>query len=142
MVDDDWAKENKEDDDDDDDEEEEEDKKKGGTLLAATSRRITSPSDTIIPNNNISFKNLGFINSRNIHKSIITVCRWHESGKILMSCGLDKTLNLFSLETGNNNPELIKKLFINDLPIRCAAFTSDGEEIFISGRKHFYIHLI
>ncbi|ETO28866.1 hypothetical protein RFI_08264 [Reticulomyxa filosa] len=55
-----------------------------------------------------------------------------------MTGGLDKTLQLFQM-TGSKNV-LLKRVFLQDLPIRCAQFTADGKEIIISGRRpYFYV---
>merc|ERR1712228_593346 len=83
----------------------------------------------------IAFTDYGSIN-REAHKSVISVCSFHKNGKILMIGGLDKTLSLYSTEGQNN--ELLKKIFISDLPIRCAHFSSDGSEIIMTGRRHFF----
>ena len=125
SIDDDWTK--------DLEEEEEEEEEKGKNIQRSI--RMTVSRNDMIGNNKIGFTDLGPINGLNKHKSIITVCEFHESGKILMIGGLDKSLCLYSMEGKNN--QLLKKLFINDLPIRCAKFTKDGQEIFISGRRHF-----
>lgn len=54
-----------------------------------------------------------------------------------MTGGLDKHLSLYSL---TDKQTLLKRIFINDLPIHNAKFTADGKEIIITGRRfYFYI---
>lgn len=141
SIDNDWTKkENEDSENEEDDDEDEQD----NDLLASSMKVTSGISDGIIGNDQIRLTDLGTINSGNVHKSVITVIKWHESGKIIMSGGLDKTLCLYSMEDLNTRNSknishnlLIKKLFITDLPIRCASFTNDGKEIFISGRRHW-----
>eukprot|EP01084_Bolivina_argentea_P302681 522489_1 len=96
---------------------------------------IIAHSDLLIKPTSIAFTDLGIMNRTNAHKSVVTVCSFDRNGKILMTAGLDKSLCLYSMESSHN--ELLKRLFINDLPIRSAKFCVDGTEIIMSGRRHF-----
>jgi len=99
------------------------------------SLKITAMAPDLIPNDQLAFTDLGLINGGTVHKSVVTVCEYHPNGSVLMTGGLDKTLSLYSMDFHHN--ELLKQLFVQDLPIRCARFSHDGKEIMIGGRRFF-----
>jgi U3 small nucleolar RNA-associated protein 18 len=71
------------------------------------------------------------------NQSIVTSLNWHQSGRVLMTAGLDKTVRLFNID-GNEN-EKLSSVFFKDLPILSSAFLPNSDEIILSGkRKHFY----
>jgi len=153
-VDDDWTKPPTQSDDEEDDEEQQDkeaedddisnDKKqtqkKNKLEIFQRSVRMTAIKDGQIENNEIKISELGAINSKHKHNSVITVCEFDIEGKLLMTAGLDKTVCLYSMEGTKN--ELLKRIFIKDLPIRCARFigsssSGDDSEIIMTGRRYF-----
>ena len=101
-----------------------------------TSLRMTVMDKEVIDSNNIAYTDLGQLNGKSPHKSVITSLEFHPNGELLLMAGLDKTLQIYQI-TGKNNM-LLKRIFFNDLPIRCAKFTPDGKEIIITGRRYFF----
>lgn len=84
------------------------------------SLKVTAMAPDVIPNDNLAFTDLGLVNGRTVHKSVVTVCEFHPNGSVLMTGGLDKTISLYSVDFHHN--ELLKQLFVQDLPVRCARF--------------------
>ena len=90
----------------------------------------------IIPKHEIKFTNIGILNQKDIHNSIITNIEYSKNGQLMVITGLDKTLELINTQ----NKRVLKKLFLNDLPIMCCRFSADNKEIIITGRRpYFYI---
>lgn len=70
-------------------------------------------------------------------KAVVQSVQWHPNGSVVMTAGMDKKVRLFQLDGKANRK--IQTFHLNDLPVRTAAITSDGQRIFCSGRRrHFY----
>ena len=82
------------------------------------SLKITAMAPELIPNDHLAFTDLGLVNGRTVHKSVVTVCEFDANGSVLMTGGLDKTVSLYSMDFHHN--ELLKQIFVRDLPVRCA----------------------
>jgi U3 small nucleolar RNA-associated protein 18 len=90
-----------------------------------------------IPAKKISMTRLKDANVQAPSKSVVRSTRFHHSGQLLMTAGMDKTVRLFQID-GVQNPKA-QGVYFEDLPIVSAEFCGDGNEIIVSGRrKYFY----
>ncbi|KMZ58682.1 U3 small nucleolar RNA-associated protein-like protein [Zostera marina] len=62
--------------------------------------------------------------------------QFHRNAQLLLAAGLDRRLRFFQVD-GKRNPK-VQSVFINDCPIRKAAFLPDGSQVIISGRRSFF----
>ena len=56
--------------------------------------------------------------------------------QLLLTAGLDKTLNLFHVD-GQRNPK-IQGVYLKDLPIYNANFARGGAEVILTGRRNYF----
>ncbi|KNC75612.1 hypothetical protein SARC_11868 [Sphaeroforma arctica JP610] len=75
-------------------------------------------------------------NKQEYSKSNVASIRFHPNASVAIVGGLDKTLRLFSID-GKANAK-IQSIFIRDMPILSCEFSTDGSQIFISGRRPFF----
>ncbi|KAH6798608.1 Transducin/WD40 repeat-like superfamily protein [Perilla frutescens var. frutescens] len=61
--------------------------------------------------------------------------QFHKNAQLLLVGGLDRTLKFFQVDGKKN--EMIQSIFLEDCPIRKAAFLPDGSQAIISGRRKF-----
>lgn len=61
--------------------------------------------------------------------------QFHKNAQLLLIGGLDRTLKFFQVDGKKN--EMIQSIFLEDCPIRKAAFLPDGSQAIISGRRKF-----
>lgn len=65
----------------------------------------------------------------------INSVQFHKNAQLLLVGGLDRTLKFFQIDGKKN--EMIQSIFLEDCPIRKAAFLPDGSKAIISGRRKF-----
>lgn len=65
----------------------------------------------------------------------INSVQFHKNAQLLLVGGLDRTLKFFQVDGKKN--EMIQSIFLEDCPIRKAAFLPDGSQAIISGRRKF-----
>ncbi|PRQ18421.1 putative transcription factor WD40-like family [Rosa chinensis] len=66
----------------------------------------------------------------------INSVQFHRNAQLLLAAGLDRTLRFFQID-GKRNTK-IESIFIDDIPIRKAAFLPDGSQVIIAGRRKFF----
>ncbi|KAI5656411.1 hypothetical protein M9H77_25204 [Catharanthus roseus] len=66
----------------------------------------------------------------------INSVQFHRNAQLLLAGGLDKRLRFFQID-GKRNTK-IQSLFLEDCPIRKAAFLPDGSQVIVSGRRKFF----
>ncbi|XP_062029453.1 U3 small nucleolar RNA-associated protein 18 homolog [Rosa rugosa] len=66
----------------------------------------------------------------------INSVQFHRNAQLLLAAGLDRTLRFFQID-GKRNTK-IESIFIDDCPIRKAAFLPDGSQVIIAGRRKFF----
>eukprot|EP01083_Nonionella_stella_P257195 880567_1 len=94
SMDDDWTKDPKT---DHSDNENENDTDNKNEIKIQQSLRITALETVCIPKHKLSFSDYGCVNSQMGHQSVITVIDFDKTGQLLMTCGLDKCLCLYSM---------------------------------------------
>lgn len=71
--------------------------------------------------------------------AVIRSVAFHPTAPLLLAAGLDKALRLFRVDGGRNAKA--QSLFLEDLPIRAAAFADGGATAIATGRRrHFYVY--
>lgn len=71
-------------------------------------------------------------------QAVVQCLEYHPNGQLLLTAGLDKRLRFFAVDGGEN--PLIQSLFLEDMPVHCAAFCQGGTKVLATGRrKHFYV---
>lgn len=62
--------------------------------------------------------------------------QFHRNAQLLLAAGLDRRLRFFQVD-GKRNPK-VQSVFINDCPVRKAAFLPDGSQVILSGRRNYF----
>ncbi|XP_030836516.1 U3 small nucleolar RNA-associated protein 18 homolog isoform X1 [Strongylocentrotus purpuratus] len=106
-------------------------------LLRRTGDYLTTSE--MLPSVNLNIKRLTNLNKEQPTEGMVTALEFHPGAQVAMVAGLDQRLNLFQVE-GRHNPK-IQSVFVEQFPIHCAHFASQGTEVVLSGkRKFFYIY--
>lgn len=66
----------------------------------------------------------------------INSVQFHRNAQLLLAGGLDKKLRFFQID-GKRNTK-IQSIFLDDCPIRKAAFLPDGSQVIVAGRRKFF----
>lgn len=66
----------------------------------------------------------------------INSVQFHRNAQLLLAGGLDKKLRFFQCD-GKRNTK-IQSIFLDDCPIRKAAFVPDGSQVIVAGRRKFF----
>ncbi|KAL3880630.1 hypothetical protein ACJMK2_032854 [Sinanodonta woodiana] len=92
-----------------------------------------------LPKGFLQIKQCTDANKETSSKSKLQSVEFHPTAQVLLTGGLDQTLNLFQVD-GKNNPK-IQSVFVDNFPMHCCHFSTDGEEV-IMGSKHksFYYY--
>jgi len=69
-------------------------------------------------------------------KAVVQSVQWHPNASVVMTASMDKKVRLFQLD-GKANKK-IQSFHLDDMPIRTARITSDGQQIICSGRRRFF----
>lgn len=75
----------------------------------------------------------------NLHgqtNGVVQSVGFHPNRQLLMTAGLDKKIRLFQVD-GIRNPA-VQSIFLEDCPIRTAAFSGGGHHIVAAGRRPFF----
>ncbi|CAN8299725.1 unnamed protein product [Cochlearia groenlandica] len=66
----------------------------------------------------------------------INSVHFHQNAQLLLTAGLDRRLRFFQID-GKRNTK-IQSIFLEDCPIRKAAFLPNGSQVIVSGRRKFF----
>ncbi|XP_051142918.1 U3 small nucleolar RNA-associated protein 18 homolog [Andrographis paniculata] len=88
-----------------------------------------------LPSGILEYSRLVDVNLKAPSDSIVNSVQFHKNAQLLLVGGLDKTLRFFQVDGKKN--DLIQNVFLEDCPIRKAAFLPDGSHAIISGRRKF-----
>ncbi|XP_010529577.1 PREDICTED: U3 small nucleolar RNA-associated protein 18 homolog [Tarenaya hassleriana] len=66
----------------------------------------------------------------------INSVQFHQNAQLLLTAGLDRRLSFFQID-GKRNTK-IQSIFLEDCPIRKAAFLPNGSQVIVSGRRKFF----
>ncbi|XP_057782045.1 U3 small nucleolar RNA-associated protein 18 homolog [Salvia miltiorrhiza] len=83
----------------------------------------------------LEYSRLSDANMKDPSQGPINSVQFHKNAQLLLVGGLDKTLKFFQVDGKKN--EMIQSIFLEDCPIRKAAFLPDGSQAIISGRRKF-----
>lgn len=132
--------------DDDDDESgpdykwmEKTDAERRAELFSSASPMTASSTSKFIAPTSIDISRLRDANQQQYSRSAVRVVRFHPNGRVLMTAGLDKNINIFQID-GDSNPR-VTSLHLRKFPIYCAEFSADGASIFASSRRNYYFEI-
>ncbi|KAL6499533.1 hypothetical protein OROGR_027443 [Orobanche gracilis] len=83
----------------------------------------------------LEYSRLVDANVKDPSKAAVKSVQFHKNSQLLLVGGLDKTLRFFQVDGKKN--EMIQSIFLEDCPIRKAAFLPDGSQVIVSGRRKF-----
>ncbi|KAL6561655.1 hypothetical protein OROMI_017256 [Orobanche minor] len=83
----------------------------------------------------LEYSRLVDANMKDPSKAAVKSVQFHKNSQLLLVGGLDKTLRFFQVDGKKN--EMIQSIFLEDCPIRKAAFLPDGSQVIVSGRRKF-----
>ncbi|CAO2826841.1 unnamed protein product [Amaranthus hypochondriacus] len=66
----------------------------------------------------------------------INSVQFHRNHQLLLTAGLDRKLRFFQIDGKRN--KMMDAIFIEDCPIRNAAFLPDGSQVIVAGRRKFF----
>lgn len=117
---------------------EEEDEDDGLKKLARQRGGLVSKKaqTTMLPPNLLKVKRLKDANTLAPSKAVIQDVKFHQTLPILLTAGFDKTMRLFQADGQANNK--LQSVFLNDLPVRRAAFLPGTESVIMCGRRPFF----
>ncbi|KAG6418728.1 hypothetical protein SASPL_120932 [Salvia splendens] len=83
----------------------------------------------------LEYSRLSYANMKDPSQGPVNSVQFHKNAQLLLVGGLDRTLKFFQVDGKKN--EMIKSIFLEDCPIRKAAFSPDGSQAIILGRGKF-----
>ncbi|KAI3506830.1 hypothetical protein L1887_21395 [Cichorium endivia] len=104
-------------------------------LLQTTKDLVVSGSAKLLAGL-LEYSRLVDANAQDPSSGPINSVQFHRNGQLLLTGGLDKKLRFFQID-GKRNTK-IQTIFVDDCPIRKAAFTPDGSQVILSGRRKFF----
>ncbi|CAI9300648.1 unnamed protein product [Lactuca saligna] len=104
-------------------------------ILQTTEDLVVSGSSKLLPGL-LEYSRLVDANAQDPSSGPINSVQFHRNGQLLLTGGLDKKLRFFQID-GKRNTK-IQSIFVDDCPIRKAAFTPDGSQVILSGRRKFF----
>ncbi|KAF6039370.1 UTP18 [Bugula neritina] len=113
----------------DEDEEERELSRHTGNYLSKSTHHL--------PPTYLEYKPVTHANKALLHKTTVSTVRFHPSSQIVMTASKDQNLSFFQVD-GEKNAK-IQSLHVENFPIYCARFTTDGQQVVLGSRhKAFY----
>ncbi|ORX63246.1 WD40 repeat-like protein [Basidiobolus meristosporus CBS 931.73] len=108
-------------------------------ILRSTNGFLKKQKSKVLPKDALEITRLRNANQKGYSQSVIQSVEFHPNAQVLLTAGFDKTLRLFQIDGKINNK--IQSVHFKDLPIHQAAFTPEGNQILLSGRrKYFYAY--
>ncbi|XP_031562119.1 U3 small nucleolar RNA-associated protein 18 homolog isoform X2 [Actinia tenebrosa] len=107
-------------------------------ILKRTGNYLTCSHETL-PRGILNIRRVNDANNSKPSNAGIQALEFHPSSKVLLTAGLNKTMDLFQID-GQDNPKL-QSIFVNKFPIYNAHFSTDGQQVIMtSRRKYFYVY--
>jgi U3 small nucleolar RNA-associated protein 18 len=75
-------------------------------------------------------------NQQEASQSVVSSVEFHPNGQLLLAAGLDRRLRFFNVD-GASNPR-VQSVFLEDMPVRQAAFAAGGAQVLAAGRRRFF----
>ncbi|XP_077248060.1 transducin/WD40 repeat-like superfamily protein [Tasmannia lanceolata] len=107
----------------------------GDDILRTNEDLVVKKSTKLLPGL-LEYSRLKDANAEDPSNGPIKSVQFHRNAQLLLAGGLDRRLKLFQID-GKRNTK-IQSIFIEDCPIRKAAFLPDGSQIIIAGRRKFF----
>ncbi|KAJ9560021.1 hypothetical protein OSB04_005181 [Centaurea solstitialis] len=105
------------------------------SILQTTDDLVVKGGSKLLPGL-LEYSRLVDANAQDPSSGPINSVQFHRNGQLLLTGGLDKKLRFFQID-GKRNTK-IQTIFVDDCPIRKAAFTPDGSQVIVSGRRKFF----
>ncbi|XP_019154104.1 PREDICTED: U3 small nucleolar RNA-associated protein 18 homolog [Ipomoea nil] len=109
-----------------------------GDILRTNEELVVKSSAKLLPGM-LEYSRLADANKGEYSSGPINSVQFHRNSQLLLVGGLDKKLRFFQID-GKDNTK-IQSIFIEDCPIKKAAFSPDGSQVIISGRRKFFYAL-
>ncbi|XP_019164902.1 PREDICTED: U3 small nucleolar RNA-associated protein 18 homolog [Ipomoea nil] len=109
-----------------------------GDILRTNEQLVVKSSAKLLPGM-LEYSRLADANKGEYSSGPINSVQFHRNSQLLLVGGLDKKLRFFQID-GKDNTK-IQSIFIEDCPIKKAAFSPDGSQVIISGRRKFFYAL-
>ncbi|KAL7084258.1 hypothetical protein ACP275_14G213900 [Erythranthe tilingii] len=103
-------------------------------ILRTNEDLVLKRSAKLLPGH-LEFSRLGDANLKDPSNAPVNSVQFHKNAQLLLVGGLDRTLRFFQVDGKKN--EKIQSIFLEDCPIRKAAFLSDGSQAIVTGRRKF-----
>lgn len=104
--------------------------------ILRTDEDLVSKSSTKLMPGLLEYSKLVDANVEEPSNAPINSVQFHRNGQLLLTAGLDRRVRFFQID-GKRNTK-IQSVFLDDCPIRKAAFLPDGSQVIISGRRKFF----
>ncbi|PRQ25965.1 putative transcription factor WD40-like family [Rosa chinensis] len=104
-------------------------------LLRTNEDLVVKSSSKLLPGL-LEYSILTDANAEEPSNGPINSVQFHRNAQLLLTAGLDRRLRFFQID-GKRNAK-IESIFIDDCPIRKAAFLPDGSQVIIAGRRKFF----
>ncbi|CAH9140592.1 unnamed protein product [Cuscuta epithymum] len=109
-----------------------------GDILRTNEELVVKSNTKLLPGI-LEHSRLVDANRKEYSNGPINSVQFHRNSQLLLVGGLDKRLQFFQVD-GKENTK-IQSVFIEDCPIKKAAFSPDGSQVIISGRRKFFYAL-
>jgi len=107
------------------------------TAVMKTTADLISQKCKILPSGELNIRRVRDANAEAPSRSVVQSVKFHQSGRLILTAGYDKSLRIFRVD-GKYNAKL-RGIHFPDLPIHSADFCrKDGTEIVVSGRRRFF----
>ncbi|KAJ1964465.1 U3 snoRNP protein [Dipsacomyces acuminosporus] len=123
------------DDDEEQSDKEDQDERIGGDLLKS-SKSLMSKYGALLPSTTLDITPLRHANHKALSQSAVSSVQFHPSANVVLTASKDKTLRLFEVDGKENSK--IQSIYFKDLPITTAQFINGGQEVIVSGQRHWY----
>lgn len=110
--------------------EESEEEEEGGAadvLLRTAGGLLASRGGGVLPPGMLETTRLRDANQAEPNASVVRSLEFHPAGQLLMTGGLDKRLRFFTVD-GVKNAK-VQSVFLEDMPVHCAAFCGGGQQV-------------
>ncbi|KAL6012739.1 hypothetical protein ACLOJK_003228 [Asimina triloba] len=107
----------------------------GDDILRTNEDLVVKSRSKLLPGL-LEYSRLVDANAEDPSNGPINSVHFHRNAQLLLAAGLDKKLRFFQID-GKRNTK-IQSVFLEDCPIRKAAFLADGSQVIVGGRRKFF----
>ncbi|EGD73255.1 hypothetical protein PTSG_04968 [Salpingoeca rosetta] len=106
------------------------------TALLRSTKPLLASSRSRLIRGVVDISRLADANQAKRSSAVVQAVHFHPSAPAILTAGLDKTLRIFQVDGRRN--KLMSSTFVRNLPMYSAAFSPDGTEVIMSGRRPFF----